>query len=441
MRYAFAILMVFFAASSILADQTDLINVSVMSKISLALDYDLQFRAVSYSNIDYTSAKTKSADVFSQYLNLNVIGKFDDKIEMSAKLGSYGFSGKYYSAFEMPYEGRDFEIFLETAFLTFKNEKGFSLPYKIYIGKQEFHYGNGFIVDGDNTGMLGAEVNIELSRFLTLDMFASKVSDENFNFYGINFNFFSFIELTLCQERNDSGYIYIKGLSTKNSGDDSNKIEYDNKTFYDIRMANNGKKYEYAIEAAQQKGGLLKDNRQKVDYDAYMFSLNGVWHVDMFRRDANACILFTYSGAKGENCFNPTFAKRYNGLQRIGYGTLFAANTTDSFIVLPKGYYGINTLGGCFDISPFNAFTLGVSYFFFSASNAPTDAGDAGFSKIYGAKADLGKELDFFVKYKYKNYFDIVFDFAWYTPPSKADKVFANINSSYSFQIGIVARF
>jgi hypothetical protein len=441
MRYVFAILMVFFAVSSTFTDQTELINVSVTPKISLVLDYNLQFRAAFYSNIDYTSIKTKSVDIFSQYLNLNVIGKFDDKIEMSAKLGSYGFSGKYYNAFEMPYEGRDFEIFLETAFITFKNEKSLSLPYKIYIGKQEFHYGNSFIIDGDNTDMLGAEVNIELSRFLTLDMFASKVSDENFNFHGINFNFFSFIEFTVCQERNDSGYIYIKGLSTKNSGDDSNKIEYDNKTFYDICIANNGKKYKYAIEAAHQKGGILKDSTQKVDYDAYMFSLNGAWHGDMFRRDTNASILFTYSGANGENCFSPTFAKRYNGLQRIGYGTLFAVNTTDSFIVLPKGYYGINTLGCSFDISPFNAFNSGVSYFFFSASDAPTNAGDSGFAKIYGAKADLGKELDFFVKYKYKNYFDIVFDFAWYMPPSKADKVFANINSSYLFQIGIVARF
>jgi hypothetical protein len=143
MRYAFNILMFLFAASSLLADQPDSVNISVTPKISLALDYDLQFRSASYSNIDYTSVKHKSTDIFSQYLSLNVIGKFDDRIEMSARLASYGFSGKYYNAFEMPYEDKYFSFFLETAFLTFRSEKDFSIPYTVYIGKQEFYYGSG----------------------------------------------------------------------------------------------------------------------------------------------------------------------------------------------------------------------------------------------------------------------------------------------------------
>jgi hypothetical protein len=54
-----------------------------------------------------------------------VIGKFDKRIEMSAKIASYGFSGKYDNAFAMPYEDKDFAFFLETAFLKFKNEKDF----------------------------------------------------------------------------------------------------------------------------------------------------------------------------------------------------------------------------------------------------------------------------------------------------------------------------
>jgi hypothetical protein len=427
-------------ASYIFADQTDAINISVTPKISLALDYDMQFRAASYSNIDYTLKKKKSSDIFSQYLNLNIIGKFDDRVEMSAELGSYGFSGKYDNAFEMPYYDRDFSFFLETAFLTFKSEKSFSMPYKLYIGKQEFHYGNGLIVDGDNTGLLGAEANIELFKFLTFDMFASKIADENFNFYGINFNFYSLVEFTICQEQNNSGFLYKRGLSTKLS-DDGIRTEHDNKTFYDLRVANDGNKYGYSVEAAQQRGRLSKDNNETVNYNAHMFNLSGSWHGGMFSKEANASIVFAYSTARGENCFCPTFAKRYNGLQRIGYGALFAANATDSFIVIPNGYYGINTLGFSFDIYPLDAISSGLKYFLFSASDAPADAGDAGFARIYGAKADLGREFDFFVKYKYRHYFDIIFDFAVYTPPSKADKVFANMESSYLFQLGITSRF
>jgi hypothetical protein len=56
--------MFLFAESSLLADQSDSVNVSVTPTISLTLDYDLQFRTAYYSNIDYTSAEHKSADLF-----------------------------------------------------------------------------------------------------------------------------------------------------------------------------------------------------------------------------------------------------------------------------------------------------------------------------------------------------------------------------------------
>jgi hypothetical protein len=439
MRYAFITLMFLFAASFLFADQTDTINISDSPKISLTLDYDLQFRAASYSNIDYTCAKRKPSNLCSQYLSLNLIGKFEERIQMSAQLGSYGCSGKCCSAFEMPYEDRDFSLFLESAYLTFESEKSIFMPYTVYIGKQEFHYGSGLIVDADNTGLIGAEVDIKLPKRLAFNMFASKVPDKDFNFYGIDFNFNSLVEVTICQECNNCGFLYKKGLST-NSSDNPIVIEHDDKTFYDLRIANNGQKYGYSLEAAQQRGHLSKDNT-RVDYDAYVFNLNGLWHGEVFKKDANASILFSCTKAKGENCFNPTFAKRYDGLKRVGYGTLFAANSADSFIVIPSQYHAINTVGCSFDISPIDAVSSGLSYFIFSASDAPAEAGDAGFARIYGAKADLGRELDFFVEYKYKNYFDILFDFAVYTPPSKADKVFKNLDPSYLFQIVIIARF
>jgi hypothetical protein len=58
-----------------------------------------------------------------------VIGKFDKIIEMSSKIASCSFFGKYDNAFAMPYENKNFAFFLDTAFLKFKTEKDFSLPY------------------------------------------------------------------------------------------------------------------------------------------------------------------------------------------------------------------------------------------------------------------------------------------------------------------------
>ncbi|MDR3256164.1 MAG: hypothetical protein LBT18_00675 [Endomicrobium sp.] len=424
--------------ASVFASKPEQAETIAQSKNSFVFDYNLNFRTATYLNIDYASVEKRSDDIFSQYLNLNIIGKFDDKIEMSAKLASYGFSGKYNAVFQMPYISKDYSLFLQTAFLTFKSEKNFILPCTLFAGKQEFSYGDGFIVDGNNNGLLGLRGKVELFKSLSLDMFVAKVDNVDFDLYGGNlkFNYSTVFELGIYQERNNSGMLYKKGLGLENEN-----IGHDNKMFYDLRITGGNNTYRYRAEVSQQKGELEKTIDNVITYNAYAFILEGSWKGELLSKDSNAKILFSYANAHKENSFSPTFAKRYDGLQRVGYGTLFAANNTDSFIVVPNGYYGINTIGALFDILLFEFLQTGLSLFMYSASDAPTDAGDAGFASIYSAKANLGEEVDWFMKYKYKHYFDIFFNFAIYMPPSTAGKVFANTEPSYLFQIGVNSKF
>ncbi|MCL2390510.1 MAG: hypothetical protein FWC88_03705, partial [Endomicrobia bacterium] len=84
-----------------------------------------------------------------------------------------------------------------------------------------------------------------------------------------------------------------------------------------------------------------------------------------------------------------------------------------------------------------------IAFYLYSASDfrGAGDAGDAGLSSLYGAKADLGNEFDFFAKYGYKKYFDVGFNFAVYTPPSNTQNVFGNTGPSYLFQVEVSSRF
>ncbi len=430
------------AVSSVFAQQQPENSQNPLDKISLIFDYDLNFRAASYSNVDYTSPKAVGDSIFSQYLSLNIIGKFEDRIEMSGKLASYGLSGKENPVFMMPYKEDDFSLFLETAFLTFKSAQNSVIPYKLYGGKQEFTAGDGLIVDGNNNGMLGFRGTADFFKNFTLDAFAAKADNYDFSVYGgsLKIKMAPVIEIGIYQERNNTGFEYEKGVLADTS---TQTIRYDNKTFYDLRITGGNKKYKYRLEGAQQKGELVRSTAtaENTEYDAYAFVLEGSWSGTILKAQSNAKLMFSYADAKGDNAFNPTLARRYNGLQRIGYGTLFAANSADSFFILPDEYGGINTLGAQFDVSPWNFLQTGIGFFLFSATDAPPDAGNPGFAEIYGAKADLGNEFDFFVKYSYKHYFDAGLSIAVYTPPSGDKSGFANNDSSYLFQLEVSSKF
>ncbi|MCL2145418.1 MAG: hypothetical protein FWH43_08020 [Endomicrobia bacterium] len=405
---------------------------------SLVLDYDLKFRAASYSNIDYRNAvKAEGQSIYQQYLSVNIIGKFDDRIDMAAKLASYGYSGKQNDAFLTPYPNEDFSFFLESAYLNFRSGTGSLIPYVFTFGKQYFTAGNGLIIDPNQNGFLGASAKADINYLLSLDVFAGKADNQDFGVYGgsLKIKLEHAIEIGIYQERNDTGFAYQKGVLIASS---AYKIESDIKTFYDINLTGGNKKYKYRLEAAKQTGELVRSSTDTVEYDAFAFLAEGSWTGAIFNRSSNAKILFSYANAKKENSFSPTFAKRYDGLQRIGYGTLFAANNGDSFFLLPDGYGGINTIGIDFDIAPWNFLCAGLGFYMYSASDAPAEAGGAGFAEIYGAEADLGNEIDFFVKYKYLDYFDIGFGFAVYTPPSKG---FSNAEASYLYQIEVGAKF
>jgi len=411
-----------------------------LGRISLAVDYDLNFRAASYSNADYSSSSSKGgAFVFSQYLSVNIIGKFDDNIEMSAKIASYGLSGKENDAFAMPYDGANSSAFIETAFLTFKDYVNYDISYNLFIGKQDFAYGGGFIIGDNNNGLLGARAKFDFYKELTLDLFAAKDNNRDFDVYGgcVKIDFQPLIEIGIFGERNNTGFYYYKGILNG-----SLPIERDDKIFYDLRIAGGNEKYKYSIEAVKQQGKFINASYETTDYDVYAFLLEGSWKgrmLELFNADAKA--VFSFSNSENENVFNPSFAKRYDGVKKSGYGTLFAASASDSFLTLPKGYAGINTLGLQLNADIFSYLKAGAAVYFYSASDAPAEAKTNILGELIGAKGDLGNEIDFSVKYSYKNFFDITFDFALYIPPSNSRNIFENTQNSYLFQIGVVSKF
>jgi hypothetical protein len=125
----------------------------------------------------------------------------------------------------------------------------------------------------------------------------------------------------------------------------------------------------------------------------------------------------TASGTDGQ--FTPDLSKRFDGLERVGYGKLFAASTYDSFFPIPNTYSGIDTLNVGTDFSPWYGWNFGVGYFLYSASQGPNGApNSSGFERIFGAEFTLGIELDLSAKYEFSKYLQSEFSYSRYTPPN-----------------------
>jgi hypothetical protein len=307
------------------------------------------------------------------------------------------------------------------------------------IGKQDFSYGDGFIIGDNDNGLLGARAKFGFYKELALDLFAAKDNARDFDVYGgsLKINLKPSVEIGFFGERNNTGFLYYKGVL---NGD--LPIEHDDKIFYDLRITGGNEKYKYRIEAAKQQGKFSGGSLQTLDYDVYAFCFEGNWKGSILNLfDADAAAVFSFSNSEGDNIFNPSFAKRYDGIKKTGYGTLFAASVSDSFLTLPQGYAGINALGVRLNAYPLSFLKACAALYFYSASDAPAGVKAGALSGLYGAKGDLGNEMDLSAKYSYKNYFDITFDFAIYMPPSETGGVFGNSKNSYLFQIGVVSKF
>jgi len=408
-------------------------------KMSLFLDYNLRLSGDIYSNIDYTSQKTVPANVLRQYMSIAVTGKFDERIEMSAKLAYYGVAGSNNSIFLTNYSRYNPSLFLQTAFLTYKGDPKAEIPFTLLAGKQEITYGSGLIIDSNANGMLALRGQADFFNSFSLDVFAGKLDNIDFTLFGgnIKLKMLPIIEFGIYGEQNRSGFAFNRGIYDPAP---EFAIATDKKIFYNFRLSGEDKSYRYSIEIARQTGELVKSSTESFTYGMTAFLAEGWWQGKMFSAKSNAGLIFSYNGTKEGYAFNPTFTKRYTEDGRTGYGFLFAASAADSFLILPAGFNGINTLGIKFDTEPLAFTQAGAGFFFYSASGAPSGGAAPGLAQVYGAAADLGSELDLFVKYRYRKYFSAGINFGMYMPPKTAS-VFANTQNAYLLQLKVNAKF
>ncbi|HRY29942.1 MAG TPA: alginate export family protein, partial [Elusimicrobiota bacterium] len=290
------------------------------------------------------------------------------------------------------------------------------------VGRQPIAYGDGLIVSDDELGFNAIRAQMDFFRSrLDVDMFTAKVTEgfgeDDFDLNGVMLGTnreHNRWELSWVQEQNNTAGAYVRPTTTVTANDVTRE-------FYDLRLFGDLKDAYYKLELALQRGNAdlatnesirLKGMGQKLELGAQTdtarwgrFGVRAVYAVGSGDDAGTPSV---------DEAFRPTFARRWDGLQRTGYGTHFGGTLSDAYAGatpfsptatgLPLGFSGIKTMGlGIFSTQGV-LWTGSVDYYTFNSLTKPTGLND------------LGTEIDASIIYRYTGFVTFKLGAAYFFP-------------------------
>ena len=403
-------------------------------------DINVQYRlrGLAYPNLDYDAGTVADGRAYyNQALSMGITGRFDPGIEITAKFKAIGMVNSSFTITdyswqsELPYNNTDFIPFLSQAYIKLINFN--RLPVDIVIGKQPLEYGSGMIISDNGLGLNAIRLIIRYPLLITTELVNVKIKEnfqqgKDFDINGITTAFLlkkTNISLSFFQELDESGTVLFNEIDLNKS----KLTKYINRQFYSLRLAKETKISFYSFEYALSEGNITKsdDTKSKIHSSGWIFSgaLIGE-RTQLGKVTAKLTIAGSSSGdliaPDDETYFNPTLRKRFDGIDRTGWGELFNLNLAESaFDTTQKYFSGMGVFAVEIFFTPLYGWDLYLSNFLYSASGAffPQSPKTSFFEQTYlNQKYNLGAEMDMGVKFKYSKYLSFTFSFCRYTPPN-----------------------
>ncbi|MGA2090822.1 MAG: hypothetical protein ABSH12_05085 [Endomicrobiales bacterium] len=403
--------------------------ISYIYASSLSIDTDYRLRGISYQDTDFNSASSSgSYGYYSQRVQLTIAGSFPG-VQIITKLTGIGVVGSTSTPFATPYPNTTMTPFVENAYVVMNNIN--DLPIDVLAGKQPLKYGDGLIVDDNGVGfnalrIIGHVKPLKLDvELMTAKLTGGFTPNADTDLYGAigtfewrkqhcEFEYFRYV--------NDSGYVYAP------PGQTPDITQQVTKNFYDFRLGKRDDLSLYQLEIAKQSGDIIESNNANINLDGFSYTVRGELygkHTKLGDVTARAFLAINSgndpANTTSDTSFSPDLTRQYDGLERAGYGILFAATPMSSYFTLPAEYSGVDTLSLGAVFSPLYGWSFSVDYFLYSASVGPNGAPDAsGFEKLFGGLFTLGEEMDLSAKYVINKYVTTSLTYARYTPPAFA---------------------
>ncbi len=389
---------------------------------SLNMGFDDRIRGVSIQNNDYRSDTRDKFNYQSHAIRAYMRAWLNEDVEASLRVQSlniWGLEGT--GAPVTRYPSADGTPWVEEAYVHLPNFAWKKV--NLTIGRQPIVVGDGLLVSDDGLGFNGVRAQVDLPWRTDADLFTAKVTEalsgrDDFDLYGLVLGAdreHDRWEFSWIQERNEGVSQYQLGTGTATA-------THVLRQFYGLRLFGNLKDAFYKLEAALQSGDarlLAPAGDVKISGTAQKLELGAQTDTVRFGRFGVRASYAVGSGddngTPGEDeAFRPTFARRWDGLQRVGYGRHYAATLSDAYdpsapfsptaTGLPAGFSGIKTMGfGIFSTQAVR-WTGSLDYHIYNSLTKPT------------GQNDLGAELDGELIYRYTGFVTFGFGTAFFFP-------------------------
>jgi len=282
------------------------------------------------------------------------------------------------------------------------------------LGRQAFTLGQGMALSDDGLGIPGARLEAEnlLNRNAKGEMFFFRPFKDlkYYKIYGGGVYYPS-----------REGLWHVYHFWEQEDGPGS-ELFYDTisktKKFTGLRYFLNHNALDFDGEVLLQRG-QAKTAAATIDYSAYAFLIKGAWsqNLSFFGRSR---MRLAYGRASGnprtpsttDTAFFPSFGKKYDGIERSGFGAIAGATLYDTIKTsstqngLPYGVSGLNVINLGADL-PYKKFMFSADFYRFRASQ-----------NISGGSLQIGSETDLKAVYKMGEDLQLSAVYAVFTPLS-----------------------
>lgn len=384
--------------------------------VKLNIDTDYRLRGLAYSNLDYDSATSDSQSFYTQRLRLAFGAKeLPKNVEVGLKLQALDMAGR--STVLFPFDGTAgrypntaFTPWLENAYVKVNNFLDW--PLTLTVGRQPLELGTGLLVSDNDLGFTALRLESDLPWDIGFDLFTAKpqegqAGEHDADLHGISLSklWRGQWELLYLIERNRTGTAF--------SGTTTNLID---KRYYDLRYDLEKENCFADAELVMGKGDIHRTDGTSAKAESMAYLLQAGASTEA-KKLGKTELTFIYGMGSGDDPastdkdegFFPRFGRRFDGLERDGYGEFFGATLYDALPStttvngLAPGVSGIGVIGFGATVSPFHRFTFGMGYYVFKAQESTT-------------KKDLGSEMDLRASFRHSENLSFRLTYGMFSP-------------------------
>ncbi|MDD2773229.1 MAG: hypothetical protein PHP45_05985 [Elusimicrobiales bacterium] len=415
----------------------------------LDFNADVSLKTAAWSNLDFATSNPSNRIYFEQAASLGFLVKDlryipggEEAMDVGITLGALGLNAQGgilppFDAIANFYPNSNMTPWVKEAYFRLHGLLGGDIT--LTAGRQSFTLATGLTLSDNGLGMPGFNIRYNKALFHSLNVqgfvFQPKAPDSTggaANVAGILadyaaqglWQFYSFCEF-------DHQTTQVISIPVKHAFRNFSGVSYS------LRYGS----LSFDAEAALEKGSAAGDNgNSDVSFNGNALLLRGKWSQPLGRFGTGTARVAA-GRASGDNAsttgtdeaFFPSFGKRYEGLERAGFGAVFGSSLYDAFggdsstkTGMPAGFSGIQMVNLGLSFSPYRSFMLDADFFVFAADSAPT------------TQKQLGSELDLKLSCPLSDQVSINMVYGVFSPGAAYS---ANLDSPSKFAFETSARF